>query len=78
MDLSEENAALKRRIIELERERDHWKANHDNQVKIKSAVLDRPDLGDRARSVQAMMKRIAELEAAITILARGHFVVGTV
>ncbi len=47
----------------LERERDEareeskmWKANHDNQVKLKSALMDRHDLGDRARKVVALAK----------------------
>jgi len=39
-----------------------WKANHDNQVAIKRAVLDRPDLGDRAASV---LKLFAERDAAL-------------
>jgi hypothetical protein len=33
-----------------------WKANHDNQVKLKSALMDRHDLGDRARKVVALAK----------------------
>lgn len=41
------------------KERDHWKANHDNQVTIKAAILDRPDLNDRAKLV---MDLIAEQE----------------
>jgi Zn-dependent M16 (insulinase) family peptidase len=47
----------------LERERDQWKANHDNQVAIKAAVLDRPDLGDRARSVLELRERLAASDA---------------
>jgi hypothetical protein len=55
-----ERTALRERVEALEGERDHWKANHDNQVEIKAAVLDRPDLGDRARKVMAL---IAERDA---------------
>lgn len=44
-------AAKEKELARVTEERDHWKANHDNQVAIKHAVLDRPDLGDRARSV---------------------------
>lgn len=40
----------------------HWKANHDNQVAIRAAVMDRPDLGDRAKRVADL---IAERDAAV-------------
>ena len=40
----------------LKAELHHWKANHCNQVSIKSAILDRPDLGDRAKKVQKLVK----------------------
>lgn len=46
-------------IERIWRDCNNWKANHDNQVKIKAAVLDRPDLGDRATKVT---KLVAELE----------------
>lgn len=46
----------------LERERDDsreqaaaWKANHDNQVKLKATLMDRPDLGDRAMRMAALI-----------------------
>ena len=29
------------RIAELEKEVQHWKSNHDNQCKLKSAIMDR-------------------------------------
>ncbi len=52
----------------LERERDEarkkaamWKANHDNQVALKSAIIQRPDLKDRAERVQML---IAERDEA--------------
>lgn len=35
---------LEKKIKKLEADRDHWKANHDNQVKPKAAIADRPDL----------------------------------
>jgi len=48
---------------QLERERDEarreaakWKANHDNQVAIKSVLIQRPDLGDRAQRIEALIK----------------------
>jgi hypothetical protein len=56
----------------LARERDkalaeaaHWKANHDNQVAIKSAIIQRPDLGDRAQRIEAMREAIQEAYDAI-------------
>lgn len=52
-------------IIKLTKDRDMWKANHDNQVKLKSAIIDRLDCGDRARKVVALFDRIKELESAI-------------
>ena len=56
----------------LERERDkalaeaaHWKANHDNQVAIKSALIQRPDLGDRAQRIEAIREAIRDAHAAL-------------
>lgn len=42
------------KLFEATRERDMWRANHNNQVQIKRAVLDRPDLGDRAKLVMEL------------------------
>ena len=49
-----------KRIREVEAERDQWKANHDNQVELKRALMDRPDLGDRAVTVQKITAQLAE------------------
>jgi hypothetical protein len=56
----------------LERERDEaraeaakWKANHDNQVALKSAIIQRPDLGDRSERVHALIKNRDFLRAEI-------------
>lgn len=53
----------------IAQERDHWKANHDNQVKIKQSISQRSDLGDRAAKVAELIAeatrlrdRVAELE----------------
>lgn len=43
----------------------HWKANHDNQAKIKAALTQRPDLGDRASRVQQLIKESAAMREAI-------------
>lgn len=52
--------AMEQRYEAMEKERDMWKANHDNQVKLKSALLDRPDLQDRARSLQLLHEELNE------------------
>ena len=40
----------------LERERDVWKAAHDNQVKLKQIISDRPDLKERAKLVAELIE----------------------
>ena len=50
------------RIQELEEEVNHWKSNHDNQKTLKSQLMDRPDLKDRAASIQKLQDRINQLE----------------
>jgi hypothetical protein len=52
-------------------ERDHWKANHDNMAAMNRLLRDRPDLGDRARSVQAL---IAERDRAVSALRTNRVV----
>lgn len=38
------------------RDRDHWRANHDRAVETKRAVLDRPDLAERASLVRRLQR----------------------
>ena len=38
-----------------------WKANHDNQVSLKSMLMDRPDLGDRALRIAELIRERDEL-----------------
>lgn len=55
-------------------ERDHWKANHDEMVRQKRMLQDRPDLADRAKSIEklrsenihlaAELERLKSIEAA--------------
>lgn len=59
------------RCATAEKQAKEWKANHDNQVAIKRAALDRPDLGDRAEGVRNLQNmcntlrvRVIELEAS--------------
>jgi hypothetical protein len=56
----------------LERERDEaradaamWKSNHDNQVSLKSMLMDRPDLGDRALRIAELIRERDELREAL-------------
>ena len=54
--------AKDKRIAELESQVNHWKSNHDNQKTLKSQLMDRPDLKDRAASIQKLQERIVQLE----------------
>ena len=67
----EHNMYLEEELKQARAERDMWKANHDNQVKLRSIFMSRPDLKDRSIRVIALMDelaaakvRISELEAA--------------
>ncbi len=53
----------KDRIERLLEERDHWKANHDRMKAVKQAVLERPDLADRAAKVQQLVTDLEEESA---------------
>lgn len=64
-------ARFRAEIGKLARDRDHWKDNHDNQVAIKAAVLDRPDLGDRAQKVQELARESNYWKAEASRLAEG-------
>ena len=59
--LSRVDAAASAKVDAVTKDRDKWKAAHDNQVKLKRILTDRPDLKDRAASMQ---KLLAELKAA--------------
>lgn len=41
-----------------EKERDQWKANHDNQRDLKRVLMDRPDLQDRANSMVKLQNEL--------------------
>lgn len=53
------------KVVELERGRDMWKSNHDNQVRIKRMLADRPDLKDRAESVSKLLAAVKTLRGAL-------------
>lgn len=53
------------RIAELERERDHWKANHDAQVERARVLMERPDMPlERVRAYQHMrtLQRLVDVQ----------------
>ena len=49
-------------VDRLRQEVAHWKANHDNQVAIKQAISQRPDLQDRATRVSGLIAEIEQLK----------------
>jgi len=59
-------------IERLKAERDHWKANHDHQVKLKAAIADRPDLGDRAKRVAELVAEVERLKAELKSFDINH------
>ena len=65
---------LERELEEARKQRDKWKANHDNQVAINRTLRDRPDLGERAKLVNALTKqRDALAEALELFLSRVRY-----
>jgi len=48
---------LKCELADMTKDRDEWKANHDNQVSINRTLRDRPDLGERAKLVDALIQQ---------------------
>ena len=59
---TDEMGSMRRTVTEwrnlcekLERERNEWKANNDNQVALKRIIAARPDLKDRAPMVEKLM-----------------------
>jgi hypothetical protein len=60
---------LTQRVAEPEKERDHWKANHDQQVERARVLVDRPDMPlERVKAY----KRHAALLAFVEALAMDH------
>lgn len=57
--------------LEAIRERDAWKASHDNQVTLRRMLTDRPDLADRAASIQALIEDRDALRAEVEALKKG-------
>jgi len=63
--LETELAATRQDLAIAKHEAAIWKSNHDNQVKLKSIIMSRPDLGDRAPRVVALMDELARLRAEL-------------
>lgn len=61
---------LERQLADMTKDRDKWKANHDNQVAINRTLRDRPDLGERAKLVDALTKQRDALAGALKSLCR--------
>ena len=47
---------LERKLNEARREAKRWRAAHDNQVKLKQIISDRPDLKERAKLVAELIE----------------------
>jgi len=52
-------------IARLEAEAKKWKAAHDEMARRNRELRDRPDLGDRAKSIDDLRSTIARLEAEV-------------
>jgi N-acetylmuramoyl-L-alanine amidase CwlA len=56
----------------LNKEIKQWKANHDNQVKLKSILIQRPDLKDRANRMSKFMKENQKLQTRLQELISSY------
>ena len=63
----DEAERITREIAEVRRDRDAWKANHDNQVIINRALRDRPDLGERAKLVHELIQQRDTLAKTVRV-----------
>ena len=66
------NCVLRRELTAVTEQRDEareesamWKANHDNQVALKSMLIERPDLGDRASRITELISERDRLAKAL-------------
>lgn len=70
LDLEEDKIAMELQLSLMEKQRDFWKASHDNQVKLKAAIVKRPDLKDRAPLVEALAAERDALREEIAALKK--------
>jgi N-acetylmuramoyl-L-alanine amidase CwlA len=59
-------------IDALNKEIKQWKANHDNQVKLKSILIDRPDMKDRANRMSKFIKENQKLQTSLQELISSY------
>lgn len=59
---------LRTQLAEMTRDRDRWKAAHDNQVELKRIISSRPDLGDRAPRVEKLFAELADARHKLALL----------
>ena len=62
---------LLKHAIAMERGRNEWKSNHDNQVELKRIIAARPDLAERAQMVEKLMKEKQQAELLNVALTTG-------
>jgi hypothetical protein len=68
-----EIAAVARHAAQLQRERDHWKANHDEMVARNAVLRDRPDLPlERVQASERMAQLQRERDEALAALRELH------
>lgn len=56
----------------LDKEIKKWKSNHDNQVKLKSILIQRPDLKDRANRMAKFIQENTELKTKLQELISSY------
>lgn len=60
-----EGFEIEQEIKAITEQRDMWKSNHNNQVKINQLLRDRPDLKDRAKSIDKLIEERDRLAEAL-------------
>lgn len=60
-----DNHMLRDKLDKLECDRDSWKNAHDNQVKLKQIISDRPDMKERAKLVAELIESRNELREKV-------------
>jgi hypothetical protein len=71
MKIIETAAETEQELVRLREERNLWKANHDNMVKINQLLRERPDLGDRSKLVEELITENLNLKILLSE-ARGE------
>lgn len=66
------DAAESAKVTALTKDRDRWKHAHDNQVKLKRMLTDRPGLKERAASMQKLLAELKQAKARIEELEAGR------